>query len=38
MAPEASPAPAQERLELGEGDYAVEPPDFGRYDLDEGGR
>ena len=38
VAPEASPAPAQERLELGEGDYDVEPLDLGRYDLDGGGR
>lgn len=32
------PGPVQERLELGEGDYDVDPPDLGRYDVDGGVR
>jgi hypothetical protein len=38
VAPEPPTAPAQERLELGDGDYDVAPPDLGRYDVDGGGR
>ena len=32
--PEAPAASVQERLELGDGDYDVEPLDLGRYDID----
>lgn len=38
VAPEEPPAPTQERLELGNGDYDVEPLDLNRYDVDGSGR
>ena len=38
VAPDQPPAPTQERLELEDGDYDVEPLDLGRYDVDGGGR
>lgn len=34
VAPDTVPEPVQERLELGEGDFDVEPLDLGRYDVD----
>ncbi|MFP5377074.1 MAG: IS21 family transposase [Acidimicrobiia bacterium] len=38
VVPEEPAPPTQERLELGNGDYDVEPLDLNRYDVDGGGR